>query len=285
MKVESPVTLPVDSVPSKCEDLSLDALAEFIEFHSNQLSFEKWVQARLEETCMVSTQYDVLLDDLQYRIDKAKFDKTALTTWFYKQTGEAIKEHNPEIDDLVDYALYLRTRFNEAVADGTFVSEFKYEGEIPSKPEGCGAIVKPFEDAIQEKIAELKDLEDCMEFIMSNFCPMLNELALKTKKKIKPVLEDKAIESVQNLQVLFPVRPEESETNEEFAARLYNEYIAEVTAGTFDPVEIEFSTPSEEIPEGCKDVVDYSGLQKLIIDTQDAFSFDAWLQAAIDRAT
>ena len=43
MKLESPIKLPVASVPSKCEDVSLDALTELIENHSDQLSFEKWL--------------------------------------------------------------------------------------------------------------------------------------------------------------------------------------------------------------------------------------------------
>ena len=90
---------------------------------------------------MDPSQFDIVMADLQDRIDKAKFDKTALTTWFYLQTGESIKELTPDIDSLVDYALYLRKMFNDAVADGSFVPTYEYEGTIPTTPEGCSAIV------------------------------------------------------------------------------------------------------------------------------------------------
>ena len=144
MKVESPVKLPAASVPSKCEGVSFDALQEWIDVHSEELSFDKWILAKLEETCMDSSRFDVLLEDLQWRIDKAAFDKTALTTWFYKQTAENVKAKNPEVDSLVDFALYLNEEYKVAKEAGTIESTFEYEGTVPSGPESCGKITEPF---------------------------------------------------------------------------------------------------------------------------------------------
>ena len=42
---------------------------------------------------------------------------------------------------------------------------------------------------------------------------------------------------------------------------MYAEYVSDVTSGAFTPVEIDFSTPTDHLPDSCEGIADYSGLQ------------------------
>ena len=86
-KVESEIKLPSDSVPEKCADsVSYEDLDTVIKLNSENLSFEKWLEGRLLKACgSAEADFDTVLDDLQEKIEQAEFDKTEITTVFYKE--------------------------------------------------------------------------------------------------------------------------------------------------------------------------------------------------------
>ena len=192
---------------------------------------------------------------------------------------------NPEITDLVGYALYLNKAYQDAVDAGTIDSDWMYEGTIPTAPDSCKSVTDPLVEKINKKIGDLKWLEDCMDFIAKHVCGELNELAVNIKHENSPTLDDKAVEAVAKLQLLYPVLKEVDETREKFAERMRANFVADVTSGAFTPVDVDFTTPTEELPDVCEGIADYSGLLQLIIDVKDACSFDAWLQEQIDKAS
>ena len=192
---------------------------------------------------------------------------------------------DPEIDSLVKYALYLNDAYRAAVEAGTIESDFMYEGTIPTAPDSCKSVTDPLVEAINKKIAELKDLTDCMAFISKHVCSQLDALATETKHQNLPKLDEKAIEAVAKIQLLYPVLMQDGEDRENFAKRMRAEYIADVTSGAFTPVEVDFTTPTEHLPDACDGIADYTGLLQLILDVKDACSFDAWLSEQIDKAS
>ena len=87
------------------------------------------------------------------------------------------------------------------------------------------------------------------------------------------------------MNLLSPVLGEEDETPEEFAVRMRAAYAADIASGAFEPVQVDFSTPTQRFPEACTGIADYTVLRKLIVDTKDACSFDAWLAEEIEKAS
>ena len=75
----------------------------------------------------------------------------------------------------------------------------------------------------------------------------------------------------------------DGETGQDFAAGLLGEYQADVAAGTFALVDIDFATPTETFPVACTGLATYDALSELVEDVTEACSFDAWLEAKIEE--
>ena len=97
-------------------------------------------------------------------------------------------------------------------------------------------------------------------------------------------MQEKGAAVLAKLDILAGVSAEEDEEPEAFALRLRGDYQADLAAGDFSLVDINFGAPTETFPAPCADLASYDDLNQLIADVTDACSFDAWLQAAIDTA-
>ena len=54
------------------------------------------------------------------------------------------------------------------------MSTFDANVEIPESPASCASVTAPLVDKINEKIAELKDFEDCIAFTSDVVCTELS---------------------------------------------------------------------------------------------------------------
>ena len=79
-------------------------------------------------------------------------------------------------------------------------------------------------------------------------------------------LTDKGIAVVNKSNVLFAVLGD-GETGQDFAEGLLGEYQADVAAGTFALVEIDFATPTETFPVECTGLATYDALSELVDDS------------------
>ena len=273
--IDTGITLPSATVPPKCQFFtSYTQLEQLIEFIADTLAFEEWLKGRLEESCGTSAdEYNTLISDLQAMIDESATEKTALTDGFFADFGGDAT--------LNEYVAALDTLYQAAIQSGVIISSFDANLAFPDSPESCSSITNPLFLEVNFKIAELTDFKDCIAFIRNFVCSELDAAVFQIISDNSDQLIQKGQEVVDKLNILNPVLAEEGEDADAFALRLRNQYLADVEAG-FPTAVADFSTPTETFPEACTDLASYDGLNGLIANVEDAFTFDAWLQELID---
>jgi hypothetical protein len=150
--------------------------------------------------------------------------------------------------------------------------------EIPESPEACSSITNPLFADIQDKITELTDFLDCIEFTTNQVCAEVDAAVSNTLSDNIPRLEAKGGEVVAKIQRLYPVIADEGEEIGAFSERILGEFAAALDSGDADSVAADFGTPSDEVPGACAGLdVSYDDLNNLINDFTQACSFDAYL--------
>lgn len=184
-------------------------------------------------------------------------------------------------EDLLTYATDLDALYRAAVEADTIDSnlgDVSTAVTVPETPEACSSITNPLYNDIQNKIVELTDFLDCVEFTTGHVCTEIDATVVSTIADNVPRLEAKGLEVVAKLNRLYPVIGEEDEDRATFAERILGEFLVALEAGDAENVEADFDAPSDLVPIACGGFgIDYTDLNKLITDFAQACSFDAYL--------
>jgi hypothetical protein len=275
---EAGIELPSATLPAKCAAYTsyedLDTLIDFVE---DLLAYEDWLRGRLLESCGTAGQeYQAVIDSLQGEVDASNAEKDALVDGFFADFGEGATRE--------EYAADLTQKYEAAVEAGETTSNFVPNAAIPDSPESCSSITSPLFLQISQTQAELTGLQDCIDFTTTHVCTELADTVSTTVADNQAQLAEKGAAVLAKLDILAAVSAEEDEAPEAFALRLRGDYQADLAAGDFSLVDINFGAPTETFPAPCSDLASYDDLNQLVADVTDACSFDAWLQAAIDTA-
>ena len=131
---------------------------------------------------------------------------------------------------------------------------------------------------MKNKIVELTDFLDCIEFTTDYVCTEIDATVESTITDNLPRLEAKGIEVVAKMDRLYPAIGEEDEEREAFAGRVLGEFLAALEAGEAENIAADFDTPSAEVPDACDGTdLTYDDLIPIINDFSQACSLDAYL--------
>jgi hypothetical protein len=268
---DSGITLPSESLPVKCVDYtSYSNLEDLIAFIEDTLSFEDWLKSRLQESCgTAGEEYTAVIDGLQSQIDDVAAAKTALVDELFANFGGDLtrEEYEQTLDDA----------FTSAEVESSFI-----DVTIPDAPESCSSITNPLFLEINTKRIELTVLTDCIAFSTEDVCTALDTDTDAIIDANTAQLTDKGAAVIAKLNVLRAVDEDSEQDPETFALALRGEYEVAVFDGDFEPVDADFTTPTETFPEACANFASYDDLNQLIADVSDACSWDAWLQELIN---
>jgi hypothetical protein len=156
--------------------------------------------------------------------------------------------------------------------------------DVPVSPDSCSSVTNPIFQDIQSSIVELTDFLDCIDFTRTQVCTDLQAQVRDIQMANMPILDDKAVVILQNLQILLPALGNEGEDLEFFAIRMTQQFNDDIINGDFEHLPADFSTPTEVFPDACTGYATYVDLEDLVEDAVEACSLDAWLDQLIENA-
>jgi hypothetical protein len=270
---DSGLATPTDEVPENCSGVSYANVNLLIQFASDVLGFEQYIEDRLGGACGdTQLEFQSIAQGVADEAGAA-IDAKGLCI------AELFGAFASEDDDLNAYSIDLLERFNAAFVAGE-IPVNDYSVELPETPEMCADLLDPIEAAIDGSVAALTRAQDCTVWITKTVCLEVND-------QLSDILDasENYLEIFPRIELLLAdiltIEGLEGEDLDDLEARLRGEYFV---GDSVNSVDSGIVLPSASLPEKCEDYASYSDVESRMGLVSDLLSFEQWLIGRLNES-